>query len=79
MGCWWRLAVIALVVGLGQGGLYPATPAEKPAGIDALRAYEGTWEITIEHFDTAQSKASREKTSLHNDCWKSGGYFACNQ
>jgi hypothetical protein len=58
---------------------YAAAPADKPAGIDAIRAYEGAWDINIEHFDTAHSKASREHTSLRNDCWKSGGYFACNQ
>jgi hypothetical protein len=53
--------------------------AQAQEGIDAIRAYEGTWNVEIEHFDTAQSKAGHEKTTLRNDCWKSGGYFACNQ
>jgi hypothetical protein len=60
-------------------GLYAGGGADKPAGIDAIRAYEGTWDVNIEHLETAHSKASREHTSLRNDCWKSGGYFACNQ
>ena len=72
-------SILLVAIALIPGALYPAAPADKPAGIDAIRAYEGTWDITIEHFDTAHSKASREHTSLHNDCWKSGGYFACNQ
>jgi hypothetical protein len=79
MKCWQRVAAIALVIGLCKGVAFPAAPPDKVAGIDVLRAYEGTWDVAIEHFDTPQSKASREKTSLRNDCWKSGGYFACNQ
>ena len=67
----------ALAIGLSHFAL--AAPPDKPAGIDAMRAYEGTWDVSIEHFDTAESKASSEKTSLRNDCWKSGAYFACNQ
>jgi hypothetical protein len=79
---WNRALVLAIV--FGPGALYPAgcpagAPADKPAGIDAILAYEGTWDVTMEHFDTAHSKASREHTSLRNDCWKSGGYVACNQ
>jgi hypothetical protein len=63
---------------------HAAGPTDKPAsgkppGIDAIRAYEGSWDVSVEHFDTAYSKASKEKSSLRNDCWKSGGYFACNQ
>ncbi len=70
---------LVLAIAFSQCALLPAAPADKPAGIDAIRAYEGTWDINIEHLDTAHSKASREHTSLRNDCWKSGGYFACNQ
>lgn len=44
-----------------------------------IRAYAGTWEVSIDHLQTAHSKASREKSVLRNDCWNSGGYFACNQ
>jgi len=64
---------------LGTALLCSAAPPDKTAGIDAIRAYAGTWDIAIDHFDTAQSKAAHEKTALHNDCWNSGGYFACNQ
>lgn len=62
---------------LGAGAA--AAPPEHPAGIDAIWAYAGTWNIEIDHLATANSKASHEKTQLRNDCWKSGGYVACNQ
>lgn len=44
-----------------------------------IRAYEGSWSIKIDNLDTAHSKASHEETSLRNDCWRSGGFYACNQ
>ncbi len=53
--------------------------AEKATGVDVIRAFAGDWQITIDHLDTARSKAGSEKTALHNDCWKSGAYLACNQ
>lgn len=71
----WTALVLAMALSIACS----ATPPGKSVGIDAIRAYEGTWDITIDHLDTAESKASHEKTTLHNDCWKSGGYFACNQ
>jgi hypothetical protein len=61
-------------VGIGQ----PAQP-EPATGIATVMAYAGTWSIQTEHFDTANSKAGHEKATLRNDCWKSGGYVACNQ
>ena len=54
----------------------PASPAQ---GIDTVSAYAGSWKIQIDTLDTPHSKAAHEETSLRNDCWKSGGYFACNQ
>jgi hypothetical protein len=77
-GSGWSVTLMLAML-FSARGLYAAAAADKPAGIDAIRAYEGNWDVTIEHFDTAHSKASREHTSLRNDCWRSGGYFACNQ
>ncbi len=48
-------------------------------GIEKIAAYAGTWTVDIQHLDTAQSKAAHDHNTLRNDCWKSGGYFACNQ
>lgn len=74
-----KLAIALSPCVLSPAGAYPAAPPDKAGGIEAIRAYEGAWDVTIEHLDTAHSKASREHTSLRNDCWNSGGYFACNQ
>jgi hypothetical protein len=49
------------------------------ASLDKISAYAGTWQIEIEHLDTTVSKAAKETTSLRNDCWRSGGFYACNQ
>jgi hypothetical protein len=77
-------AGLALAIGFGSvlaqaAGWVDKPASAKPAGIDAIQAYEGSWDVSIEHFDTEHSKASKETSSLRNDCWKSGGYFACNQ
>jgi hypothetical protein len=53
--------------------------SDPPTGVDVVWAYAGVWKVETEHFDTAHSKAGREKANLHNACWKNGAYLACNQ
>lgn len=48
-------------------------------GIDVLSAYSGTWKLEVTSFDTAYSKAGKRSSTLRNDCWRSGDYFACHQ
>lgn len=79
MHTWMKYGGFALAFACGCNGVCNAAPPQARTGIDVIRAYEGSWNIAIEHFDTAQSKAGRESKSLRNDCWKSAGYFACNQ
>jgi hypothetical protein len=67
------------VLCLAQTTAPPATTSDPTADIAPLWAYAGTWQVTIDHFDTAHSKASHEQTNLRNACWKDGGYVACNQ
>jgi hypothetical protein len=76
-----RIQWIGFTLGLwlATGASGAAVAPDHPSGIDAIWAYSGTWNIEIDHLDTANSKASHEKTLLRNDCWKSGGYVACNQ
>ena len=58
----------------------PTVAVQAPTGgIDAVMAYAGTWKVSGERFATAHSDAGKEDTTLRNDCWKSGGYVACNQ
>ncbi len=47
--------------------------------LDKIAAYAGTWKIQIQTFDTAHSKAADDNSTLHNDCWRSGEFYACHQ
>lgn len=53
--------------------------AAAPQGLDKVMAYAGTWKTEIRHLETPFSKASRESSILKNDCWRSGGFLACDQ
>ncbi|MHB8526761.1 MAG: hypothetical protein ACYDD2_11460 [Candidatus Acidiferrales bacterium] len=62
--------------------LCAAAPAFAQSGdtaIAKISAYAGTWKSETEHFNTKFSKARKESTSLRNDCWRSGAYYACHQ
>jgi hypothetical protein len=75
-----RLALIACLLSV-PAAAQPAPPAGKapPNTIDKLAAYSGTWKTATEHFATDFSKAAKESSSLRNDCWRSGVFYACNQ
>jgi hypothetical protein len=53
--------------------------AAEPLGIDKILAYQGTWKIETEHFKTRFSDPRKESSTLRNDCWRSAGYFVCDQ
>ena len=77
----WVLLSLA-TLGLAQTDRKPPTvEVQQPAagGVDRVMAYAGTWKVNGERFATAHSDAGREESTLRNDCWKSGGYVACNQ
>ena len=71
------LAQFAALLGIAPFAF--ATGSATPTGIDAIYAYAGTWKTSIDHLDTAYSKAGHETSTLQNDCWKSGSYLACRQ
>lgn len=75
------LAIAAVKFSAAQDQRKPPTVAVQQAGgtIDTIMAYAGTWKVQGERFATAHSDAGKEDTTLRNDCWKSGGYVACNQ
>jgi hypothetical protein len=54
-------------------------PQKVTGDVTVLQAYEGTWKLVIDNVETTYSKASHEEKLLRNDCWHSGGYYACNQ
>ena len=74
------MATLGASPGAAQNDRKPPTVAVQQAtgGIDTLIAYAGTWKVNGERFATAHSDAGKEDTTLRNDCWKSGGYVACN-
>jgi hypothetical protein len=48
-------------------------------GVEVLSAYTGMWKSEVTSFDTAYSKAGKRSSTLRNDCWRGGDYFACHQ
>lgn len=59
--------------------LSAASCAAGANSIDTISAYAGTWKIDTEHFATPYSKVGKESTTVRNDCWKSAGFYACDQ
>ena len=59
--------------------LLSTTAAAAPVGLDAVAAYAGTWKTEIRHRDTPYGKAGSESHVLRNDCWRSAGFYACDQ
>ena len=70
-----------LIAGLSLGGAAWAGAPGAPAthGLDVLAAYAGTWKAVIHHLDTPFSKKGEDLYTLRNDCWRSAGYYACDQ
>lgn len=62
-----------------RGALQASTAPDKSTGLDKIAAYAGTWKLEAEHFDTPFSKASKESTTIRNECWRSAGFYACDQ
>lgn len=74
-----------LFLGLVLGSAQAAAPAAgsvssaQSAGLDLLKSYAGHWKTEIQYLDTPYSKKGDTGYDLKNDCWRSGGYFACDQ
>jgi len=73
-----KAVLVAFIFGAGLSLAGAAAP-DKPAGIDAIHAYEGMWIVNLQYMETPYSKVSTDKSTLRNECWKNGAYFACNQ
>jgi hypothetical protein len=72
-------AVLVAFIFAATLSLAGAPAPDKPAGLDAIRAYEGTWTVNLQYLETPYSKASTDRNTLRNECWRNGAYFACNQ
>ncbi len=76
----WSICSAGLLLSVSTAGVQNTAGAQSPTkGIHAIAAYAGTWKLTAEHFHTPFSKASKETTTIRNDCWASGVYYACDQ
>ncbi len=77
----WVGAVVVMGLLSGWVAAQTAQKAEPEPGdgLSVIMAYAGVWKIQGERFATAHSEAGKEDTTLRNDCWRSGGYIACNQ
>lgn len=65
-----------IVLGFTVSFAYSAPAA---SGLDKIAAYAGTWKSQTERFNTPYSKAGKETSTLRNDCWRSGDFYACHQ
>jgi hypothetical protein len=70
-------ATLILAACIHSSAQSPSAPA--PTGIAAIEAYKGTWKFSSVTLDTPHSKAAKDEKVLRNDCWRSAGYYACNQ
>ena len=71
-----RSAQAAAPVAASAAGSVSST---KPAGLDLLKPYAGHWKTEIRYLDTPYSKKGDTSYDLKNDCWRSAGYYACDQ
>src|SRR5882724_9073817 len=72
---------LCLGISLASADTPAAATAAKPAaaGLEALAAYAGRWQTDIQYLDTPYSKKSEAQYQLRNACWRSAGYYACDQ
>lgn len=68
------MAVVSLLIPT----LVEAAPTTS-VGLDRIAAYAGSWRTVVHHLDTPYSKAGGETHLLRNDCWRSGGFYGCDQ
>lgn len=78
----WIAAAALILAACIHGAAQSPTPAQSapaPSGIDAIAAYKGTWKFSSVTIDAAGNKSAKDEKILRNDCWRSAGYYACNQ
>lgn len=69
--------LLAVAGGLAQQNRKPGRA--QAMGLERLRILAGTWKSNGERYATDYSKAGKSFATLHNDCWASGEFYACDQ
>jgi hypothetical protein len=62
-----------------QSSSSAVSSAPAAAGLDVLSAYAGSWHTEIHYLDTPYSQKRDTSYELRNDCWRSAGFYACDQ
>jgi hypothetical protein len=57
----------------------PVSSSAGMTGLDVLSAYAGSWRTEIHSLDTPYSQKGDTHYELRNDCWRSAGFYACDQ
>lgn len=55
------------------------SPQTSLSGLEKLKVLAGTWKSDGQAYDTEFSKAAKDTSTLNNDCWQSGEFYACDQ
>ncbi|MFI4920658.1 MAG: hypothetical protein ACHQAZ_03330 [Gammaproteobacteria bacterium] len=77
-----RILFPCLALGLTSAAIAAGEPVSSSAGVaglDALSAYAGSWRTEIHYLDTPYSQKRDTSYELRNDCWRSAGFYACDQ
>jgi hypothetical protein len=67
------------ILAAGTTWRYVRAEQGPPAALQTLEVLAGTWNADGQTFDTEYSKAGKDSSTLHNDCWQSGMFYACDQ
>lgn len=73
------MSILFASPGITLAQTQPAATATRLSGLDAIAGYAGIWQSDIQYQDTPYSKKYEAKYQLRNDCWRSAGYYACDQ
>jgi hypothetical protein len=68
-----------MIYSVSGSSILGASAASAAEGLDKMAVLTGTWKTDSQQFDTDFSKAGRDTSTLRNDCWRSGEFYACDQ
>lgn len=73
-------AVLSVVITAAAMRGTPRTSAQTmPPALQKLTVLAGTWKAAGKTYVTDFSKEGVDNSTLHNDCWQSGMFYACDQ
>jgi hypothetical protein len=74
------IVVLAASVAIEATHKHSQASAESmPPALQKLTVLAGTWKANGQTYVTDFSKAGTDTSTLHNECWQSGIFYACDQ